>query len=298
MSEQNDNRSASHIMQRSHYNVIKKPGFSIARLSVQDAVASDLYHFHDYYELYYLYSGERYYFVKNKTYHVQGGTLVLIKPYDIHHTTNCANFGYDRHLIHFDRAYVENLSAISEEKTGLAQCFEKDISIIKLNMQERHFVETLLGSMEKEYTTRNPGYKTYIKSLLVQLLIFMNRHSDLPEEADTTYINASHKTISEITTYINTHYSEDISLASISKKFFISPYHLSRTFKKTTGFSFIEYLNGIRIKEAQNLMRKDDIHIGEIAERVGYNSTTHFGRIFKSITGTSPLLYKKLQHKK
>lgn len=298
MPNQNNGNNTGHVMQRSRYSPVPDSSFSIERISIQKPSYSDLYHFHSYYELYYLYSGERYYFIKDKTYHVQSGTLVLIKPYDIHHTTNCAEHGYDRHLIYFEKSYLKDLAEAIGKETNLLECFDKDISIIKLNMHERHFVETLLKTMEKEYIAQEKDHEIYLKTSLIQLLIFMNRHSDRLSENDITYINASHKTISEITAYMNTNYREDISLQSISKKFFISPYHLSRTFKKITGFSFIEYLNGIRIKEAQTLLRKDDMHISEIAEKVGYNSTTHFGRIFKSITGTSPLLYKKLHQKK
>lgn len=270
--------------------------FRIERVKMLNPSSSKYYHYHDFYELYYLYSGERYYFVKDKTYHVAKGTLVLVKPYDIHYTSNYANHGYDRHLVSFTKEYLKDFLVMSD-KNDLLECFHKDISIIKLNMHGQHFVETLLKSMEKEFEQRKEGYDLYLKTSLVQLLIFMNRNSSMLEDNDIDYINSAHKTISEITAYINMNYQKEISLASISKQFFISPYHLSRIFKKNTGFTFIEYLNGVRVKEAQNLLRRTDKSVTDIAEIVGYNSATHFGRIFKNITGTSPLLYKKL-HKK
>ncbi len=268
----------------------------VERIKNPNPSTAKYYHYHDYYELYYMYSGERYYFVKDKTYHVKAGTLVLVKPYDVHYTSKYSNHGYDRHLVWFSKEYLKEFIPMYGDG-DLFDCFHKDISIIKLNMHGQHFVELLLKSMEREFEQRKAGYDLYLKTSLVQLLIFMNRNSSMLEDNDIDYINSAHKTISEITAYINMNYQKEISLASISKQFFISPYHLSRIFKKNTGFTFIEYLNGVRIKEAQNLLRRTDKSVSDIAEIVGYNSATHFGRIFKNITGTSPLLYKKL-HKK
>jgi YesN/AraC family two-component response regulator len=183
------------------------------------------------------------------------------------------------------------------ENRDLLKCFRRDVNIIKLNLQEQHYVETMLASMDKEFKEAKENYDLYVKTQLIQLLIFMNRRSSNLQDNDIDYSNAVHKTLSEITAYINTNYREDISLSTISKKFFISPYHLSRTFEKNTGFTFIEYLNGIRIKEAQNLLRKTNKTISEIAEMVGYNNATHFGRVFKNITGVSPITFKKSMYK-
>lgn len=278
-------------------NVNPRQYIEIERIKIFNPSTSKNYHYHDYYELYYLYSGERYYFVNDKTYHVKKGTVVLVKPYDVHYTSNYANHGYDRHLVWFTKDYIEDFLDMYGEG-NLLECFHKDICIIKLNMQGQHFFETFLKSMQKEFDERKEGYDLCIKTSLVQLLIFMNRNSSNIQDNDIDYINSAHKTVSEITAFINKNYQEDITLLSVSQKFFISPYYLSRIFKKNTGFKFIEYLNGIRIKEAQNLMRKTDKSISEISEMVGYNSATHFGRIFKSITGTTPLNYKQLHQKR
>lgn len=291
----NKNKQEEHVM----FERRKKPSecnFTIERLNISNPSSLKYYHYHDDYELYYLYSGERYYFVKDKTYHVKPGTLVLVKPYDVHYTSNCDEYGYNRHLVEFSKEYLGEFLSIAEKKE-LLKCFHRDISIIKLNIHDQHYVETLLSQINKEYVEKKDNYELVIKTQLMQLLVFMNRRSGSLQDNDIDYYNATHKIISQITAYINTNYQKDISLTGISKEFFISPYHLSRTFKKNTGFSFIEYLNGIRVKEAQNLLRNSHKGISEIAEMVGYNSTTHFGRIFKNVTGVSPMAYKRLYRK-
>ena len=266
------------------------------RLNITKPKIFKFCHFHDRYELYYLYSGERYYFIKDKTYHIKAGSLALIKPYDIHYTTNCANFGYDRHLLCFHKEYMAKLSKLSE--TGnILQCFESDIHVLNLNMYERNFVETLLHSLDKECNSEKADNELYKKTLLAQLMIFINRNIERFQSKDADYLNSSHKIVSEVTTYINSHYQEDITLYGTAGRFHVSPHHLSRIFKKYIGFTFTEYLNGIRVKEAQTLLRKTNIKIQDISEKVGFKSSTQFGRSFKKIAGISPNTYKKM-HKK
>lgn len=266
------------------------------RLNIANPKNSKYCHFHDKYEIYYLYSGERYYFIKDKTYHIKSGSLALIKPYDVHYTTNCANSGYDRHLISFYKKYMQEFIDLSDGG-NLLQCFESDIHVMKLNMYEQSFVETLFHSLDKECNSNNPDNELYKKTLVAQLMIFINRNIERFQDKDTDYINSSHKIVSGVTTYINNHYNEDITLYGTSDKFHISPHHLSRIFKKYIGFTFTEYLNGIRVKEAQTYLRKTNIKIQDISEKVGFKSSTQFGRSFKKISGMSPNTYKKL-HKK
>ncbi|MEG0502950.1 MAG: helix-turn-helix transcriptional regulator [Cellulosilyticaceae bacterium] len=75
--------------------------------------------------------------------------------------------------------------------------------------------------------------------------------------------------------------------------FYISPYYLSRTFKEGTGFNMINYLNYIRVKNAKVLLDGTSRAITDISQEVGFESTTHFDRVFKEIEGISPLKYRK-----
>jgi len=58
-------------------------------------------HFHDTYEIYYLLSGERYYFIKDKTYHVKKGDLIFIDIYDLHRTIVADTPTHERIVIKF-----------------------------------------------------------------------------------------------------------------------------------------------------------------------------------------------------
>jgi two-component system, response regulator YesN len=73
----------------------------------------------------------------------------------------------------------------------------------------------------------------------------------------------------------------------------ISPGYLSRLMKREIGFSFVEYLNRVRVKKAIALMGDPAAKAFEVAERVGYRSQHYFSRAFKKVTGVSPTDYKR-----
>ena len=79
----------------------------------------------------------------------------------------------------------------------------------------------------------------------------------------------------------------------MAKRFFVSDAHLSRMFRKNTGFTFTQYVNYQRVIYAQTLLSKKEDSIGEVAMRSGFENLTHFGRVFKQLTGCAPREYRK-----
>jgi two-component system, response regulator YesN len=94
--------------------------------------------------------------------------------------------------------------------------------------------------------------------------------------------------------YVDKHYwNPDLCLEDAASELQISPGYLSRLMKRETGFSFVEYLNHIRVKKATILMSDPSAKAFEVAERVGYRSQHYFSRAFKKVTGASPTDYRK-----
>lgn len=87
---------------------------------------------------------------------------------------------------------------------------------------------------------------------------------------------------------INESYAEPLSLQGLAERFYVSPYHLSRTFKEATGFTFTDYVNLTRIKEAQRLLRETALSVTEVAAASGFDNFSHFGKTFKNITLLTP----------
>lgn len=251
------------------------------------------YHYHNCFEIYYLLSGKREYFIKDDVYQINSGSLVFINEFDIHCTGEILNSGYERYVINFSKEFLTDF--LSKSQLDLLDVFSKNMHIMEIEEKEKNFIEFLLESMYREYTDKKTGYEMYLKTALVQLLIFAARHSDHLMDKEAPCITSLDKTIAKIIGYINNNYSEEITLKIISEKFFISPYYFSRTFKSVTGFSFTEYLNIIRIKEAQHLLSSCRLTASEVGKTVGFNSQTHFGRVFHKITGITPTAYRKAQ---
>ncbi|KRF39851.1 helix-turn-helix domain-containing protein [Paenibacillus sp. Soil787] len=246
-------------------------------------------HYHEHYEIYYLFAGERYFYIENRTYHVKKGSLIFIKKHDIHKTLEGGKL-HERAIVYFTDAFLEPYRGSHLDL--LLSPFMQINRVIDFNNLEQNYIENLLFQMNNEYTNPNRhGQALYFETLLVQLLLFASRKA--ADTAETAYLPMNKK-IAEITEYCNTHYMKILTMKEASAQFFISPFHFSRLFKRYTGFNFTEYILTLRIREAQRLLRETSSKVIDIAESVGYLNITHFNRKFKQVTKMSPLEYKKM----
>ncbi|PQP81434.1 DNA-binding response regulator [Paenibacillus sp. PCH8] len=98
--------------------------------------------------------------------------------------------------------------------------------------------------------------------------------------------------ITKIKRYIDTHYTENISLKSIAALFYMNPVYLGRLFRKSYSQYFNEYLLNLRIQEAKKLLRQTDLRMYEIAARVGFQNADYFVTQFEKIVKMSPTAYR------
>lgn len=92
--------------------------------------------------------------------------------------------------------------------------------------------------------------------------------------------------------YMNSNYTQDLSLDFLSKFSNISKYYLSREFKKYTGFSPYNYLISLRIDAAKKLLTTTDFSVAKIAEEVGIHDVNNFINLFKKRTGITPIQFR------
>lgn len=105
--------------------------------------------------------------------------------------------------------------------------------------------------------------------------------------------NDSEKEIERIELSIaELYHNPDLTVAKVAHSASMSPEKLSLSLAKEHGMQFKQYLNTVRVTEAQRLLKETDRNISEIAIAVGYNYPTTFNRVFKEITGTSPTQYR------
>ena len=92
--------------------------------------------------------------------------------------------------------------------------------------------------------------------------------------------------------YIAGHHEDPIGLDDIARTMHVSTYYFCKIFKKATGLTFTDYLGRIRVEEAKHLLLNPHLRVSEIAYTVGFQSLTHFNRLFREITGESPTCFR------
>ena len=108
-------------------------------------------------------------------------------------------------------------------------------------------------------------------------------------EDDNT--SANNFIVKQAISYMEQHYREKLQLTDVAEKVYVSHWHLSKLLN-STGKSFSDVLNEIRIENAKELMEDSSLHIADISERVGFADTAHFSRVFKKYTGMSANEYR------
>lgn len=251
-------------------------------------------HFHNEYEIYYLLSGERYYFIEKKIHLVKRGSLVLIDRNQVHRTVASNNNYHDRIKILIPSKEISSLLKLSKN-IQVKSFFKNHSGIINLNEVGRKYVENILFFIIREMKMKHSNYEFVVKMKLVELLVYAIRckNGESPALANIPIKTEKHKKINEIAEYISLNSHQKMSLADIAESFFISKCYLSRIFKEVTGFTVNEYINVIRIKRARKLLEMPEYNITEIADLVGYESITYFEKVFKKYHEISPLKYRK-----
>ncbi len=271
-----------------------KPYYDINQMKRRNYFTMSSFHYHEYYEIYYLMSGQRYYYIEDSRYLVKSGSMLFINKYDIHRTVDSEMPHHERIVIYFNDAFLDKHDRAGKQL--LLSPFHAANKQVEFNPQEQSMIEQLLFQMMREKKEEQLlGRELYFESLIVQLLLLAARKAaDSPPKESQTM----HAKMSEIIYYCNENFHLPLHLEHISKQFYISPFYFSRLFKQTTGFTFTEYINTLRIREAQRLLRESSLKMIEISEKVGYASVSHFNRKFKQITHMSPKEYKKMSMNK
>lgn len=101
------------------------------------------------------------------------------------------------------------------------------------------------------------------------------------------------RNLQDIKEYMDIHFTEKITLAELTQKFFINKYYLTHTFKEQFGITINQYLLQLRITHSKHLLRFSDHPIEEIAILCGIADANYFARVFKKLEGITPGEYRK-----
>lgn len=243
-------------------------------------------HFHSAFEIYYLISGEREYFIEDRFVKITDGDLLMVPPNTLHRT---AGKGASRILLHFTEEFL--LRYFSREMIDRI-LREKQIKILRAGRAEREKLEAILSSMLALYNDPDEANMDFpaLAFHLSELLFCIS-------SAKNNYVARSYsdQRISGIMQYINENYTKINSIEEIADHFFISKFYLCRLFVRDMGMPLITYLNMVKVRAACALIESEQLTLTEIALRCGFNSSSYFCKVFKAEMGLSPSAYRAQQ---
>lgn len=103
----------------------------------------------------------------------------------------------------------------------------------------------------------------------------------------------NHDLIKKAILYISQNFSGELTLDEVANHVHLNPAYFSSLFKQSTGSSFKEYLNMVRIEESKRLLANTDYTIIDIAIAAGFEDQSYFSRVFKKYTGLTPRQYRQ-----
>lgn len=153
-------------------------------------------------------------------------------------------------------------------------------------------VESTPASLRKAFFSSKVVSPKEHESAIKLLTIFAQHLAMVSNQVFIQRENAEPPVIAKARDYIAEHQTEDLTLSQVAKAVNMSSYYFCKMFKRVAGINFTDYVARVRIEKSKNLLLNPNLRVSEIAFEVGFQSLTHFNRVFKKITGQSPSDYR------
>lgn len=236
---------------------------------------------------------ENYYDVESceNSYHILPGELLVIPPGELHKLM--APETGTRFIFLFNIMPIMKLNGFS----GIQPLFVRPLYINgETHPQICEDIVQLLLQIRNEYFSENEYGELTICSLLLNFFTKL-AYNHLQEKEFFPNVRQSRqkeyvKKFNELLDYIDTHYTEDITLDGMAFHIGFSKFHFSRLFKQYTGLTFNDYLNYRRIKAAEEMLADPGLTITEVSLQSGYSSISTFNRLFKQYKHCTPSEYR------
>ena len=241
-------------------------------------------HYHSVYELYYFVDGDADYQVEGRQYHLKPNSLILLAPYVLHGVRINSRQTYKRYSIHFDmdRISLELRPILLAPFPGKESISKEEVYYTDLqDFNLPPFLQALVRSQTSGSSLFAKLEQVYLEAILSELTFMRTQKHPV----ENTYTLS--KPIPEVIDYINKHFSEKITLDTLSKHFFLNKDYLNRLFKKNIGITVALYITHKRIGYAQHLL-ETGMSASVVARTVGFDDYSSFYRAYKKITGSSP----------
>lgn len=256
---------------------------------------NDQTHFHDYFEIYYLFRGncELQFEKQHRT--LEEGELCIIAPTSLH---NIIVDNSDSIII-----------SIAIKKSTFDSTFFTLLS--QRDLLSYFFKAMLYNKTSPNYLLFSTKNSTDIKIIIKNLIVENNKEDMYYNNCSISWINLLFSTVlrkysetiqfnnydlgndfSLIIQYIQNNY-KNLTLNTLAEHFHYTESHLSRLIKKNIGLKFTTLITNLKMEDAKNYLINTDLPIEKISEFVGYNSVEHFSRTFKKHFNKSPQQFRK-----
>jgi len=237
-------------------------------------------HSHPFTELFYIVKGKGYFLLPDQQIPVKENDLVIINPF-IEHTEK----SNQQDSLEYIALGIEGLAFSNQNDNELQQ---EGFYIYQGYKEDVLFY---LNKLLDEIENGNREYEVICQNILEILIIKLERERNLKvEKSKPKRIN---KDIALIKQYINQNYRLDITLDKLAALKHLNKYYLAHSFKNNVGVSPIEYLNQVRIREAQTLLETTDYNIANISGMIGFSSQSYFTQTFRRHLNETPSEYRK-----
>ena len=155
--------------------------------------------------------------------------------------------------------------------------------ILKRYMQESY----------DEYSDKDICYKLPIRANIYHMMTALLRYYCGSKNELDRMIYHNVLRLRPVITYIDEHFREKIYIEELSAMINVSPDYFTKMFKESIGKTPIDYINGMKVNTAMDLLCTTEMAMTEIAESIGFCNPNYFHKIFKQYMLTSPLAYRK-----
>ncbi|WP_438432659.1 AraC family transcriptional regulator [Gorillibacterium sp. sgz500922] len=250
-------------------------------------------HWHEYLEWIAVTKGSFRVQVDNRFEDMREGDAIFVNAREIH-SAFPIDENSELYAVVFHDALLRNSSLDSTETQYIQPLLHHEIHLPPFYLAEQAGtfpIHSAIVKLAKDFQEKRFGYELLIKSSLFSALgvAFQYELRSLSDSKSTKPQTA----IQPLLVHLSQHFHEPITIEKAAQMCCVSPNYFCTLFKKATGKTLLEYVNLLRIHEADQLLRTGIYSVEQVALKVGYTSTTYFGRIFKKYKTHTPTEHMK-----
>lgn len=249
----------------------------------------------DFCELVIVFGGTAMHSVNDESYFIRKGDVFVLGDgishgyHDTHQLQICnIMFQPDRFLMEGDVRKLPGFHALFVIEPYMTEKKEFQ-SHLSLKLKDCEQIHSLTDIMLREYQSVTPGRETMLTSYFMILATALSRLYALPtKQEESSVLN-----IARSVSYMESNFTEPLTLESIAQISNLSPRHFSRLFTATYHTTPGNYLLSLRMQLAGGLLRNSSQSISEIAFQSGFNDSNYFSRQFRKCYGMTPRQYRE-----